>query len=169
MDRAPEPRVRWQVQLNSLVETQRLGAALAQNIQVPLAIALCGPLGTGKTELVRSLASHLNVPRELVTSPTYVLVQRYRGTVNLIHLDLYRLKSVDEVWDLGIDEWLAEPAVTILEWADKFEEVWPDEVLRCDLSIQADGSRLAQFIAGGHRARTVLDGVARGFQSALPE
>jgi tRNA threonylcarbamoyladenosine biosynthesis protein TsaE len=145
-----------QVRLNSLEDTQRLGEALARSVQVPLALALCGPLGAGKTELVRSVASYLGVPREQVTSPTYVLVQRYRGTIDIVHLDLYRLKSAEEVWDLGVDEWLAEPVLTILEWADKFPQVWPDDVLRCDLALDADGSRLAQFTASGQRATAVL-------------
>lgn len=156
----------WQVPLRSLADTQRLGAALARAVQIPLALALCGPLGAGKTELVRSLASHLGVSREAITSPTYVLVQRYRGDLNVIHLDWYRLKTAEEVWDLGIDEWLAEPALTIIEWADKFPEVWPDNVLRCDLAIQADGSRLARLSARGERAEAALAQTALCFDRA---
>jgi tRNA A37 threonylcarbamoyladenosine biosynthesis protein TsaE len=102
--------------------------------------------------------------RELVTSPTYVLVQRYAGSLTMYHLDFYRLKSIEEVWDLGIDEWLAEPAVTVIEWADKFPAALPDEVLRCNLSLEADGRRLASFTAGAPRAQSVLERVSAAFE-----
>src|SRR5687768_3712119 len=94
--------MQWQTRLASLADTDDLGKRIAAHLQVPMTIALCGPLGAGKTQLVRSLARHLGVASELVTSPTYVLVQRYRGAVTIYHLDFYRLKSIDEVWDLGI-------------------------------------------------------------------
>ena len=146
----------WQTRLVTLEDTHRLGTVLSACVHVPLTFALCGPLGAGKTELVRSLAEALGVPAEQVTSPTYVLMQRYRGRVSLIHMDLYRLKTAEEVWDLGIDEWLAEPAITIIEWADKFPEVWPDDVLRCYLRLSDDGYRNAEFSARGTGASTVL-------------
>ena len=149
--------MRWETRLRSLDDTDRLAAALAAHVPVPMALALCGPLGAGKTQLVRSLAVHLGIPAEVVTSPTYVLVQRYRGRITLIHLDFYRLKSSEEVWDLGLDEWLEEPALTVMEWADKFPQVWPDHRLRCDLSIADDGSRLARFQAEGEAARRWLE------------
>lgn len=158
----------WQVQLSSLADTQRLGDALAASIQVPMALALCGPLGAGKTELVRCLARALGVPSDAVTSPTYVLMQRYQGVIKLIHLDLYRLKSSDEVWDLGVDEWMAESALTILEWADKFTEVWPDEWLRCDLVIETQERRTARWSANGNLARSTLDKMAAAWARTSP-
>jgi len=158
----------WQVQLSSLADTQRLGNALAESIQVPMALALCGPLGAGKTELVRSIARALGVPSEAVTSPTYVLMQRYQGVIKLIHLDLYRLKSSEEVWDLGVDEWMAEPALTILEWADKFPDVWPDQWLRCDLVIETEARRTARWSAGGNLAQATLEKLAAAWARSLP-
>lgn len=151
----------WQTRLSSLADTDRLAERIAQHLQVPMAIALCGPLGAGKTQFVRSLAQHLGVAADSVTSPTYVLVQRYRGRLTLYHLDFYRLNSVDEVWDLGIDEWLVEPAVTLFEWADKFPQVWPDEVLRCDLSVEPTGDRLASFTSCGSRSEELLRQIAK--------
>jgi tRNA threonylcarbamoyladenosine biosynthesis protein TsaE len=149
--------MKWETRLDSLDDTDRLAAALAAHVSVPMSFALCGPLGAGKTQLVRSLAMHLDIPAELVTSPTYVLVQRYRGRIALIHLDFYRLKSIGEVWDLGLDEWLEEAALTVMEWADKFPQVWPEQLLICELSITEDGCRLARFEARGEAARLWLE------------
>ncbi len=101
-------------------DTQRLADAIAASIEVPLMLALCGTLGSGKTELVRSLSIALGVPAEHVTSPTYVLVQRYHGRVEIMHLDFYRLENIGQVWDLGVDEWLESPVLTVVEWAEKF-------------------------------------------------
>lgn len=158
-----ETLMQWETQLHSLDDTDRLAAALAAHVQVPMSLALCGPLGAGKTQLVRSLALHLGIPAELVTSPTYVLVQRYRGRIAMIHLDFYRLKTIEEVWDLGLDEWLEQPALTVMEWADKFTQVWPDQLLQCDLSMSDHGCRLARFEAHGEVARLWLDQISSRF------
>lgn len=155
----------WQCQLLTIESTDRLAAALAQHASVPMMLALFGPLGVGKTQLVRSLATHLGVPAELVTSPTYVLVQKYRGRIEMFHLDFYRLKSIDEVWDLGLDEWLDQPVLTVIEWADKFRATWPEEYVSCEMSIQEDGSRRASFFAQGPSARSWLERTSRTLQA----
>ncbi len=140
------------IRLQALSDTEQLARALATDVPVPMMLALCGPLGAGKTQMVRYLAGELGAPLELVSSPTYVLMQRYRGRIDILHLDFYRLSSAAQVWDLGLDEWLVEPALTIIEWADKFPETWPENYVRCDLQLQADGSRVAQFSAQGKLA-----------------
>ncbi len=86
------------IRLNTLEDTEQLAAGLAKSVPTPMMLALCGPLGAGKTQLVRYLAQHLGAPIELVTSPTYVLMQRYRGRIDILHLDYYRLSSAAQVW-----------------------------------------------------------------------
>ena len=85
-------------------------------------IALCGPLGAGKTEFVRGLAAGLRVPPdEQVASPTFVLVREYRGARRLWHLDAYRSGSLEELFDVGLEEMLSErEAIVAVEWADPF-------------------------------------------------
>ncbi|MCC6507522.1 MAG: tRNA (adenosine(37)-N6)-threonylcarbamoyltransferase complex ATPase subunit type 1 TsaE [Pirellulaceae bacterium] len=142
-----------------LAQTDQLSARLASSLtqpgRLPMMLALCGPLGAGKTQFVRSLAVHLGIRAEAVTSPTYILVQRYRGTIELIHLDYYRLRSAAEAWDLGLDEWLVEPALTIIEWAEKFPETWPDETIRCDFSIEANDVRCVKISSQGPLAAKI--------------
>lgn len=148
------------VQLSTLADTQRLAAQLAVALPTPMQpmmLALCGPLGAGKTQMVRYLAEQLHAPLELVTSPTYVLMQRYRGRVDILHLDYYRLTSAAQAWDLGLDEWLEEPALTIIEWAEKFPETWPENFVRCDLTLNEDGSRTVQLTSHGSRGMAWLE------------
>lgn len=146
------------VLLANLQETEQLASLLARHVPTPMMLALCGPLGAGKTQLVRYLATHLGAPVDLVTSPTYVLMQRYRGRIEILHLDYYRLTSAAQAWDLGLDEWLEEPALTIIEWADKFPETWPENFVRCDIELLSNGSRQATFTSGGPRAASWLEG-----------
>ncbi len=148
------------VHLASLEDTARLAQALAGAVPAPMMLALCGPLGAGKTQLVRYLASALGAPPDLVTSPTYVLMQRYRARIDVLHLDYYRLTSAAQAWDLGLDEWLEESALTIIEWADKFPETWPENYVRCDFSVTRDAARTVCLSGDGPRGIQWLNSIA---------
>ena len=100
---------------------------MARFASTPLTVALAGGLGAGKTQFVRFLAQQLGVPSEDVTSPTYVLLQRYAGKQVVYHFDFYRLDTANQVWDLGIDELFEQPVFVCIEWANKFSECLPDE------------------------------------------
>lgn len=108
-------------------ETFALGRALGQVLRGGDFIALSGPLGAGKTHLVKGIAAGLGVPDdEPVVSPTFVLVREYRGRLKLYHIDAYRLHCSADLLSLGLDEIVADPdAVTALEWADRVPEAVP--------------------------------------------
>jgi tRNA threonylcarbamoyladenosine biosynthesis protein TsaE len=93
---------------------ERLGRALKPGAYV----LLHGDLGAGKTVFVRGLAAGLGADAEAVTSPTFVLIQRYKGPIPLIHADLYRLDSAAAVNDLGLDD-PEDGAVVAIEWAER--------------------------------------------------
>lgn len=99
-------------------ETRERARAWAATLADGDVVALIGELGAGKTCFVQGLAAGCGVT-EPVTSPTYTLVHEYRGTRPLTHIDLYRVGSVPEALDLGLDEYAAGPGVTVLEWADR--------------------------------------------------
>lgn len=99
-------------------ETFALAAQLAGTLKPGSFVLLHGDLGAGKTVFVRGLASGLGVDHEAVTSPTFVLIQHYRGTIPLIHADLYRLDSAFAVDDLGLDE-IGNGGVVAVEWAER--------------------------------------------------
>jgi tRNA threonylcarbamoyladenosine biosynthesis protein TsaE len=106
-------------------ETAAVGRDLASRLSAGDVVLLYGDLGAGKTAFVRGLAEGLGVPPAEVSSPTFTLVQEYRGgRVTLVHVDLYRLNDSREIEDLGLDE-MAAGAVLTIEWADKLPGGWP--------------------------------------------
>jgi tRNA threonylcarbamoyladenosine biosynthesis protein TsaE len=111
----------WQLCTSSTAETRDWGRLLGQVIDRPAVILLYGDLGAGKTVLVQGLAEGLGVGAEQpVTSPSYALMNHYRGRLDLYHFDLYRLVRSDDLLELDFDEYLAGPGVTAVEWADRF-------------------------------------------------
>ncbi len=104
-------------------ETRALGAAMGRWLDRPAVIALTGELGSGKTCFVQGLAEGLDVPPEFyVTSPSYTLINEYPGRLPLYHVDLYRLDSVDDSADIGLDEALHGDGVAAIEWPDRLPE-----------------------------------------------
>ena len=106
-------------------ETAAIGRELAGSLTAGDVVLLVGDLGAGKTALVRGLAEGLGVDPNEVSSPTFTLVQEYRGgRLPLYHVDLYRLKAI-EVEDLGLDELTLEGGVTAIEWPDRLPRPLP--------------------------------------------
>jgi len=100
-------------------ETASIGVQLAQSLRAGDTVLLHGELGTGKTAFVRGLAEGLGIPTDAVSSPTFTLIQEYRGgRLPLFHVDLYRLDDPREIDDLGLEE-IAADGVLAIEWAEK--------------------------------------------------
>jgi tRNA threonylcarbamoyladenosine biosynthesis protein TsaE len=109
-------------------ETAALGRSLASSLAADSVVLLVGDLGAGKTAFVRGLAEGLGVSPAEVSSPTFTLIQEYRGgRLPLLHVDLYRLNDPQEVDDLGLEE-LGSGAVVAIEWADKLPAPPPDAI-----------------------------------------
>lgn len=117
--------VAWQSE--SPAQTLKFGRVLGRLVRPGELLALCGPLGSGKTQFVKGLAAGLGVPAdERIISPTFVLVREYVGRLRLYHVDAYRLASGGELLDLGLEEMLEDPqGVVAIEWADRAAEVLP--------------------------------------------
>ena len=103
---------------NSPEETEALGAALGKRLPAGTVIAYRGDLGAGKTAFTRGLARGLGC-RETVTSPTYTIVNEYLGgRLPLFHFDMYRLRSADDLWDIGWEDYLERGGVCAVEWSE---------------------------------------------------
>jgi tRNA threonylcarbamoyladenosine biosynthesis protein TsaE len=121
-------------------ETSAAGDRFAARVQPGDVVLLHGDLGAGKTAFVRGLARGLGASPDDVSSPTFTLVQEYRGRLTLYHVDLYRLKPI-EVADLGLDE-LTEDAVVAVEWAER----WLDA---------PSGAWVVQILSDGENQRRI--------------
>jgi tRNA threonylcarbamoyladenosine biosynthesis protein TsaE len=106
------------VTTNSELETFALGEKVAATLEPGMFVLLHGDLGAGKTAFVRGMAAGLGGSPDDVSSPTFVLIQHYKGRTPLVHVDLYRLDSAAAIDDLGLEE-LASGAVVAIEWAER--------------------------------------------------
>ena len=125
-------------------QTQALGRALGRILRSGDFLALTGPLGAGKTQFMKGVATGLGVPNEQpVVSPTFVLIREYVGRLKLYHIDAYRLAAADELLALGLDELMAEPGAAVaLEWADRVAEAVPPRACRIDFEHAGPRTRL---------------------------
>ena len=133
-------------QTDSPEQTYELGRRLAERLGAGDCVALVGPLGAGKTALVRGIALGLGLDDErMVSSPTFVLVQEYPARVPVYHVDLYRLSAPEaELDELGIFEML-EDGVVLIEWADRATPALPHPRWRIEIIPTGDESRLFQL------------------------
>lgn len=137
--------------------TERLGRALADVVSSGTVIGLNGPLGAGKTRLVQAIATGLGVPADVVTSPTFVLINEYpHGRLPIYHFDAYRLRDVDEFRELGPDEYFYGDGVCLVEWAERVAEVLPAERFDVQIDIGGASERVFQFEARGEAAAKML-------------
>ena len=98
-------------------ETEAFGAELAKRLKAPAVLCLFGELGAGKTALIRGLAEGMGLTCT-VSSPTFTIVNEYLGERDLIHFDMYRLGSADELFDIGWEDYLRREAVLAVEWSE---------------------------------------------------
>ena len=149
----------------SLEETQKLGSELGRLAQPDDLFMLVGGLGAGKTCLTQGIAWGLDIAG-YATSPTFVVINQYRGRLPLYHIDLYRLDSVEEVVDLGLDDYLYGNGVCVVEWADKAMNVLPPEHLLVEINYVSDTVRDLVLNPGGQRYRAMLSQLKKELETA---
>ena len=132
---------------NSPAETEAIGAALGAILPAGTILAYRGDLGAGKTAFTRGLARGLGY-MEAVTSPTYTIVNEYLGgRLPLFHFDMYRLRSADDLWDIGWDDYLDRGGICAVEWSENVDEVMENAVYVTIEKTGADTRRIT--IEGG--------------------
>ncbi|MFP4343084.1 MAG: tRNA (adenosine(37)-N6)-threonylcarbamoyltransferase complex ATPase subunit type 1 TsaE [Anaerolineales bacterium] len=140
-------------------QTARLGARLGTLLKDGDVVALEGDLGTGKTVFAQGIGRGWGATTPL-TSPTFILIRRHerpQGDLRLYHIDLYRLDAVEEIIDLGLEELLGESrAVSVVEWANRAPEIFPEEHLWVHLRWIDEYRRALTFRARGERHGRLL-------------
>lgn len=124
----------------SEAETLQFGRELAQKLKPGDVLALMGHLGSGKTCLTRGICEGLHVT-DIVTSPTFVLINEYRGSLPVYHFDFYRLNSEDEIRDLGVDDYFYGDGVCIIEWAERGLSLIPPDRVEVHLKGSFDSAQ----------------------------
>ena len=104
--------------------------------------AIFGPMGVGKTTFVKAVCEILGV-EDTITSPTFAIVNEYRTNTGdqIFHFDFYRIRKVEEVYDMGYEDYVYSGAVCFLEWPELIEELLPEDAVRVTLSEEEDGTR----------------------------
>ncbi len=114
----------YDITSNSPEETIEFGQSFGSQLKGGEVIAICGPLGSGKTHLIKGIAAGVGATdHKHVNSPTFVIVNEYVGRLDIYHIDAYRLDSVSEFEMLGFDDFCYPQSVVLIEWADKVESV----------------------------------------------
>ena len=114
---------------HSQLETEEIGQKLAEKLPGGSVVAMYGDLGAGKTAFVRGMAKGMGLSCR-VSSPTFTIVNEYLGERELIHFDMYRLSSADELFDIGWEDYLSRNAVCAVEWSENVQDAFfGDEIV----------------------------------------
>jgi tRNA threonylcarbamoyladenosine biosynthesis protein TsaE len=147
-------------------ETWRIGESLGRLLGRGDTICLYGDLGAGKTSFSYGIALGLEVKESYITSPTFTFVNEYQGRVPFYHIDLYRLKSAEELEGICFEEYLDSDGATVIEWAERAEDELPGECLSVYLTYVNENSREIGLLAEGERYEKLLDELRKNLKQA---
>lgn len=128
-------------------ETFNLAGEFAKKIKPGDIIALDGELGAGKTIFVKGIAAAFGI-NDHITSPTFNIVKEYIGREKLYHFDVYRIDDVDELFEIGFEEYLNDGAICIIEWASLIEEVLPKDIIHVKIEGSGYDNRILTINGG---------------------
>ena len=122
-------------------ETEAIGAAFARDLPGGTVVAMYGGLGAGKTAFVRGMARGMGLDCR-VSSPTFTIVNEYLGERELIHFDMYRLSSADELFDIGWEDYLARGAVCAVEWSENVADAFQGDEITVRIEKTGENERI---------------------------
>ncbi len=151
-------KVHHTLESHSVDATVSLGDALGRALCGGVSIGIVGPLGAGKTHLVKGIAAGNGAadPRK-ITSPTFTLINEYPGRFRLYHIDVYRLRGPSELIALGFEELASGESAVAVEWADRVRSAMPTDTLWIEITLLNDTGRRFMFEAGGPSAQQCLN------------
>ncbi|MBS7319915.1 tRNA (adenosine(37)-N6)-threonylcarbamoyltransferase complex ATPase subunit type 1 TsaE [Prevotella sp. P3-120] len=135
-----------EITINGLDTIRSAARQFIENIGSSRVFAFYGKMGAGKTTFVKALCEELGCD-DVITSPTFAIVNEYTDGEQqpVYHFDFYRIKKLEEVYDMGYEEYFYSGALCLIEWPELIEDVLPDDTVRVTIEEQADGSRLLTF------------------------
>ncbi|MFQ6122562.1 MAG: tRNA (adenosine(37)-N6)-threonylcarbamoyltransferase complex ATPase subunit type 1 TsaE [Dehalococcoidales bacterium] len=151
-------RQQYEFLSNSPATTLNLAKRVGERLKAGSIIALIGELGCGKTLFTRGICVGLGIPERQVNSPTFIFVNEYRGRLPVFHIDLYRLSTLTEEFEIGILDYLAkaDSGVIVVEWAEKILSLLPNDYLQVQFQVLSPRRRQLALVGFGKRFDSLL-------------
>ncbi|WP_326908228.1 tRNA (adenosine(37)-N6)-threonylcarbamoyltransferase complex ATPase subunit type 1 TsaE [Sedimentibacter sp. MB31-C6] len=136
------------IHINNLKDTEKIGKIISNILEEGTVICLDGDLGAGKTTLTQFIAKEFGV-NGYITSPTFTIIKEYNGRLPLYHMDVYRIGSEVEMYDLGYDEYIYSNGVTIIEWSINIKNMLPENRINIEIQRIDEKSRMFNITGKG--------------------
>jgi tRNA threonylcarbamoyladenosine biosynthesis protein TsaE len=136
-----------QIKIESLEQIREAAREFVQHVGDRKVFAFYGKMGAGKTTFIKAICEELGV-EDVITSPTFAIVNEYRSATTgelIYHFDFYRIKKLDEVYDMGYEDYFYSGALCFLEWPELIEEILPGDAVKVSIVEEENGSRLVEF------------------------
>ena len=133
-----------EIRIENLDNIRAAAHEFIENMGNAHVFAFYGKMGAGKTTFVKAICEELGV-EDVITSPTFAIINEYEGDETIYHFDFYRIKKLEEVYDMGYEDYFYSGALCFIEWPELIEEILPDDAVRVSITEQKDGSRLVKF------------------------
>lgn len=133
-----------EIRIDQLDNIRAAAQEFIKNMGQARVFAFYGKMGAGKTTFVKAICEELGVC-DVITSPTFAIINEYEGDETIYHFDFYRIKKLEEVYDMGYEDYFYSGALCFIEWPELIEEILPDDAVRVSITEQQDGSRLVTF------------------------
>lgn len=147
-------------------QTRRLGTLIGRLAEPGDIYLLNGNLGSGKTCLTQGIAWGLG-STDYALSPTFVLMREIKGRLPLYHMDLYRLDYIQEISDLGLDDYFYGKGICVIEWAEKGKDILPDDHMSVFIEFISDNERSFTFQPQGKRYRALVKEIKELYKQGL--
>ncbi|MEO0074727.1 MAG: tRNA (adenosine(37)-N6)-threonylcarbamoyltransferase complex ATPase subunit type 1 TsaE, partial [candidate division WOR-3 bacterium] len=132
---------------NSPTETIELGKKIGSQLKPNNVVGFYGELGSGKTTMIKGVCLGLGVKeQDIVKSPSFIMVNEYQGLYPIYHIDLYRVKSLEEILSIGFYDYLYGNGVCLIEWAEKAENELPSDIIKIQIEAVSESQRKIRII-----------------------
>lgn len=136
-----------ELKINNIDEIKQVAQQFVNNMGDSKVFAFYGSMGAGKTTFIKAVCECLGVD-DVITSPTFAIVNEYHSTKierPIFHFDFYRIKKLEEVYDMGYEDYFYSNSICFLEWPELIEELLPANATKVSITTQSDGSRVVKF------------------------